>query len=560
MHKFGQYQLLRVLGTGGMAEVWLAKKQVAGGVTKRVAVKLLARHLADRPQYREMFLKEARLSTTLNHSNIVQVFDAGVEDGECYMAMEWVDGISLSQLIRHIHGNGEILETEVSVYIIRELLRALAYAHEHHNEHGQLQTIVHRDVSPQNIMISRAGEVKLMDFGIARVSSEETSSTFVKGKLIYMPPEQFKNETRAPTTDLFAVGAILHELLDGKRFRGAAVDENALFGMVMRGDIPPLDREPGEVPDAVDDVRQQLLVADRNERTQSARVAIQQLQAWPGYRDASFTLEALVAEVMEPIVAEVEPVVAEQQTAIVDEDTSRPTVVRPRERTPGHDTVALTVAAPAIATPDIAAPKTEPPGSRSRRSLLLTVTLAVLGVGVAIGSLSMIISPSSEDTPTDVKSEELPQAYVEPAAETKTIDDNAVSTITRPQPLSDSVDEQSQTAETQQHPATVAAPPPSPAKPAGRHGTSVKGPEKKATPALVEVKFTANDYFFVYVKINKKTLTVEPHATVDLPPGRYSVELSRDKQSWSDAGVIVVESGTYEVLLRDPPGLTQKKQ
>ncbi|MCA9683050.1 MAG: serine/threonine protein kinase, partial [Myxococcales bacterium] len=195
-----------------MAEVWMGRRTAMGGASKTVAIKLMAAKVAHEPEFRRLFTSEARLSMLLNNSNIVQVFDVGEEQGECYMVMEWVDGLNLSQLCKRLSVAGERLPPVVSVYVIAEVLRALSYAHSVRTDEGSV--IVHRDVSPQNVMISTNGEVKIMDFGIARVASEDTSGVHVKGKLRYMPPEQLRGETREPTLDLFAVGAMLHELLD----------------------------------------------------------------------------------------------------------------------------------------------------------------------------------------------------------------------------------------------------------------------------------------------------------------------------------------------------------
>src|SRR5690349_3208286 len=161
-----------------MGEVWFGRRTMAGA-TKLVAIKTLARRHADKPEFREMFLDEARLSMQLTNSNIVQVFDVGESDGECYMAMEWIDGLSLSDLTTKLRAQKRTLEPTTAAFIVGELLRALAYAHEL-DHHGHKAAIVHRDVSPQNLMLSTAGEVKLMDFGIARFSTDETSGMHVK--------------------------------------------------------------------------------------------------------------------------------------------------------------------------------------------------------------------------------------------------------------------------------------------------------------------------------------------------------------------------------------------
>ena len=290
--RLGSYELTHKLGAGGMAEVWAARRGAVGGAAKTFAVKRLARHLADIEEYRAMFLAEARLSMLLTHSNIVQVFDAGEQDGEVYLAMEYVDGVDLAVLTAKLAEAGESLPIPVAAHIVAELLTALAYAHDLRDEDDRQMTVVHRDVSPQNVMISLSGEVKLMDFGIARLRSEDTSGLHIKGKVRYMPPEQLRGESREPTIDLFAAGAILHELLDGARFRNQASDDARLYGMVLDGEVPPLARE--DLPEALDALRLHLLAADPEQRIGDAHDALDELYAWSGYRNARIQLGRLV--------------------------------------------------------------------------------------------------------------------------------------------------------------------------------------------------------------------------------------------------------------------------
>src|SRR5690606_16727365 len=172
--------------------------------------------------------------------------------------------------------------------------RALSYAHQVRTEEGSV--IVHRDVSPQNVMVTSDGQVKLMDFGIARFATQETQGAYVKGKLQYMPPEQLRKQTRKPTVDLYAVGAILHELLDGRRFRGK-LDQAQLLQMVLSGEVPPLRHE---IPAQIDAVRRGLLEPDEDQRIQSARKAMGMLVRWPDYRESNAELRELVLRYVEP--------------------------------------------------------------------------------------------------------------------------------------------------------------------------------------------------------------------------------------------------------------------
>lgn len=294
MRKLGDYTLTRRLGVGGMGEVWMGRREALGGAAREVAIKLLSAERASNAEARRMFLDEARLSMLLRNSNIVQVHDvAETSDGTCYMVLEFIEGLNLAELSDKMRQAGEAMPDSITAYIIGEVLKGLAHAHELRHE-GQHKTVVHRDVSPHNVMVSVYGEVKIMDFGIARVASEDTSGVHVKGKLRYMPPEQLRGETREPTLDLFAVGAMLHELLDGVKFRSNVIDEGRLFGMILDGEVPPLARASDSVPKELDELRQLLLAAKPRDRIQSARLAFRRLTFWPGYRDTRFELDELV--------------------------------------------------------------------------------------------------------------------------------------------------------------------------------------------------------------------------------------------------------------------------
>lgn len=290
MARLGPYELLRQVGTGGMGQVWLGRKAMVGGATKTFAIKLLApRHVAS-TRHRAMFFDEARLSMSLDHSNIVKVHEVDERDGVVYMAMEWLDGLTLTQLNAAHRLRNKPIPPVLAAFVIAHVLRALDYAHEV-DHRGTRAAIVHRDISPQNVMLTVNGEVKLLDFGIARTISDETSGLYLKGKPRYMPPEQFFGFSRGPAIDLFAVGALLHELLDGGRvFRGEASDEG-LIDMVRGGLVPELHTR--KVPPELDALRRELL-ASEPERIASARLALTRLQAWSGYRDAGLELQTLV--------------------------------------------------------------------------------------------------------------------------------------------------------------------------------------------------------------------------------------------------------------------------
>ncbi|HLT39739.1 MAG TPA: serine/threonine-protein kinase [Enhygromyxa sp.] len=362
MRKLADYTLTRRLGVGGMGEVWMGRREALGGAAREVAIKLLSPERATNVEARRMFLDEARLSMLLRNSNIVQVHDvAEVADGTCYMVMEFVEGLNLAELSDKLRRAGEAMPDSIIAFIIGEVLKGLAHAHELRHE-GQHKTVVHRDVSPHNVMLSVFGEVKIMDFGIARMASEDTSGVHVKGKLRYMPPEQLRGETREPTLDLFAVGAMLHELLDGVKFRSNVIDEGRLFGMILDGEIPALQRPADSIPKELDELRQKLLAASPKERIQSARQAFRQLSFWPGYRDTRFELDELVRR----YVGHSEPQAAIAGTAVLPPpfEDPPPPVVEPASAVP------LPVAAPAEAAGSFTGWDTRAPEEATATALL----------------------------------------------------------------------------------------------------------------------------------------------------------------------------------------------
>jgi serine/threonine protein kinase/outer membrane protein OmpA-like peptidoglycan-associated protein len=274
-----------------MGEVWAAHR-AATGPREVIAVKRLPKQLARDPAYRRILLEEARLSMLLRHRNVVHVFDAGEADGEAYIAMEFVQGLDLSRLRKLLDQTGEGLSPTAVAFIIGEVLEGLDYAHNLQKD-GQPIALVHRDVSPHNVMLSTRGEIKLTDFGVARLSSEDTSGTHVKGKARYMPPEQLRGESRSPKVDLFAAGAVLHELLDGSVFRGDAIDDARLLGMAIDGVVPQPRRSLASYRE-LEQLRRGLLQTDPKKRIATAQAALELLHRWSGYRKASAEVGDLV--------------------------------------------------------------------------------------------------------------------------------------------------------------------------------------------------------------------------------------------------------------------------
>jgi serine/threonine-protein kinase len=271
--KFGKYILLEKLAAGGMAEVYLAKSAGANGVNKFVAIKRILPQFSNNQEFIEMFHEEAKVSVNLSHSNVVSIYDFGIEKGQFFIVMEFVEGRNLRQIINELKKFNRSIKTEEAVYIVKEAAAGLDHAHRCVDQHtGRPLNITHRDMSPQNIMISFEGESKVIDFGIAKKSEangEETKAGTLKGKFAYMSPEQAEAEEVDPRTDVFALGIILWELLANDRlFTGS--NENAILRKVRECQVQSIRKINPLVPQELDRIVMKALAKDKNVRYQTA--------------------------------------------------------------------------------------------------------------------------------------------------------------------------------------------------------------------------------------------------------------------------------------------------
>ncbi len=252
---FGPYTLLRRLAAGGMAEVYLGRTEGVAGFEKLVAIKTIHPHYADDPGFGRMLLDEAKLSADLSHRNIVQTLDLGRVDGAYVLIMEHIEGLDAHNLLDALRRADRLLPVELAVHIVAEVCRGLDYAHRHRDPQGEPAGIVHRDVSPQNVLLSFAGEVKIADFGIAKAKSRRSDpeSGVIKGKYFYMSPEQAWAEPLDRRSDIFSLGIVLWELLVGERLH-AERNVQSLLEAVRRAHVPPPSSLRPEVPGALDSI------------------------------------------------------------------------------------------------------------------------------------------------------------------------------------------------------------------------------------------------------------------------------------------------------------------
>ena len=299
--RLGKYQLLRKLATGGMAEVFLAKTDGPMGFEKLLVIKRILPHLAEDPQFIAMFLAEAKLAAQLNHPNLVQLFDFGEAGGSHFIAMEYIDGPSLRYLLARARDLQAPISLALAARIVSSAAEGLAYAHDFRDPvTDEPLHLVHRDVSPDNILISRSGSVKLVDFGIAKArgQSHHTQAGTVKGKFAYMAPEQLRGEPLDRRVDLYALGVVLYELCTGRMPFEAASDASMVRAVLYDPAIPAVRRVP-TLPAAVQEILDRLLAKDRGARYPDCRTLHADLETFirsTGEATTGFALSRLVAQ------------------------------------------------------------------------------------------------------------------------------------------------------------------------------------------------------------------------------------------------------------------------
>ena len=290
--QYGPYCLLERIAVGGMAEVFKAKRSGVEGFEKIVAVKRILPHLSENKEFVDMFINEAKMVAGLTHPNVVQIFDLGRLEKTYYIAMEFIHGRDLRSILRRGKERGLRVPLDLSVHIISKVCSALEFAHRKKDERGRPMMIVHRDVSPQNILISFEGDVKLTDFGIAKAATKAsmTDAGALRGKLLYMSPEQAWGKRMDRRSDVFSLGIVFYEMVtEEKPFLGGS--EMSILELVRECRIPPPSSVNPRIPEKLEKVIMKALERDPNHRYQDA---------FEMYRD----LERVLQERRSPTAAE----------------------------------------------------------------------------------------------------------------------------------------------------------------------------------------------------------------------------------------------------------------
>lgn len=328
---FGPYELVRRLANGAVAEVWLARARSVAGFEKAVALKMVHTRLESEPGVAQLLIEEARLTSRLSHRNIAQVIDLGQVDGRHYIAMEFVDGMDLRRVLKRLRTKEIELSPRVAAFIVREVAEGLEHAHRRVDADGEPLKIVHRDVSPANILVSFDGEVKLSDFGLARSAAKKqaTQAGVIKGKYAYMAPEQARSQAVDARADVFSATAVLYELITGASpYPDAALP--VLLERVTRGIIDPPERHRGDIPEALLAVLHRGLAPDLNLRFANARALADALNAWLYTQPPSPELE--LTRVLEAITEGARNVAGPLGALLVEDDSEEITDIEAHKK------------------------------------------------------------------------------------------------------------------------------------------------------------------------------------------------------------------------------------
>ncbi|MEL7371079.1 MAG: serine/threonine-protein kinase [Myxococcota bacterium] len=279
--RFGKYLLVERIAVGGMAEVFLAVQAGVEGFEKTVALKRIRPILSEKDAFVQMFLFEAKLAAQLHHPNIVQIYELGEIADNYFIAMEYVSGRDMSRVIPKAEKLGITYPLEYAMLVASNVLEGLAYAHEKLDDFGKPLNLVHRDVTPENIMVGWNGHVRLLDFGIAKASSRTDATRVgeIKGKLSYMSPEQAAGKSLDQRSDLFTLGVVLYEWVTGyKLFTGE--NEMAVLKAICDSHIYPPAYFRDDVPAGVEEIVMKALAKDPDDRYQTARDMLFAVQYW----------------------------------------------------------------------------------------------------------------------------------------------------------------------------------------------------------------------------------------------------------------------------------------
>ncbi len=505
---YGRYEVLGRIAFGGMAEIFLGRETTAVGASRYLVIKRILPHVADDDQFVQMFLDEARLAIQLNHPNICHIYEFGELESSYFIAMEWVNGVPLGKLIRKARLLGGI-PPELGVRIIAQISEALHYAHRAKDALGRPLGIVHRDVSPHNVMVAYDGQVKLLDFGIAKASSHasKTEAGVVKGKFSYMAPEQCLGKPIDARADVFALGICLYEVLTGQALYHKE-NEYETMRAVIHDDAPSIRETRADLPEALDGIVQRALKKKAEDRFQTAGELQMALERW--LADAKKVVNAAsIGELMEELYEE-----QIKRGPLVDSTPFGQSFQRMKPvdgldlsksgSQPSHPSAAGISQPSAVSQPTATGTEIVPP----RKSSWLPVVLAAAVVAIGLGAGYVLFGGPSEPTAT-------------------------VDTAPAPEPVA----EQAVDPEPAPEPAPVAAEPPPRAGP--QQGTLLV----ESTPSGASVRVGDR-------AVAERTT---PMSVADLPVGTHHVVVTRPGYRDWEGDVEIADGEVARVLAQLAP-------
>lgn len=536
--ELGRYRLIRTLAKGGMAQLYLAIQKGAQGFEKVVVLKCVLAELCKSNEFVQMFLDEARLAAHLDHSNVVRVYDFGEIKGQYFLAMEYLPGEDLASIIQTVRKAGRPLPVEVVADVIMGAAMGLHFAHDLVDGKGKPLGIVHRDVSPSNIIVTYHGVVKLVDFGIARAESNQvkTAAGTVKGKYAYLSPEQAVGDPIDRRSDVFALGSVTHELLTGVRVFKRDSDLATLKAVAETNVLPPSQTRE-DVPGRLDAIVMKAMDPSLNRRYQTTAAMADDLAeflAERGYVRSEQRLATFVGELFgeERKLAKLR--VAHATVGGGEASVQRtPSLLRdlPRDLSPIRSDSGLASVSESgriqVQTRSESRSITVTPVPRFTRGQW--VGMAVLGVGVIAAAAALVrrSSPARTDNTSVVQLKRVP-----PPAEAPTVvpDKSGPSASQQTSPPS--------------APAQDPAASPTAAGPtSGAADTSTKNASASATHRVAKGKLNLDTSPWAEVFLNGRSLGETPLINVSLPAGRHILKLVNEPKGIHGAIEVEIEAG-----------------
>ena len=408
----GRYMLFDEIAAGGMATVRFGRLMGEVGFSRTVAIKCLHPQFAKDQEFSKMFLDEAKLAARVRHPNVVPILDVVSRDGELFLVMDYVQGESLSKLVRAVRARRTRIPLRIVASIIAGALDGLHAAHEAKSEHGQALGIVHRDVSPQNVIVGLDGVSRVLDFGVAKAAGrlQTTQSGQLKGKLAYMSPEQLRGDNVDRRTDVYAASVVLWEALTGRRLFKAD-DEIGVFGKVLEGNVKPPSSVISSIPKGYDDVVMKGLHRDAAQRFATARemaIALEKVAGVASPREVGAWVEELARDTLRQRadkIAELESVSTAgvgmvSNDAVVGQHRPLPPPVPPPRREGS---------VPALRPPPVSI-TTSLPGQQDDDALTIVSDTSASSVHLAEASAVGVASDQSASSVTDMTSLSMAQA------------------------------------------------------------------------------------------------------------------------------------------------------